>query len=545
MKPIFTRTVRTMLAAAVMLALALAPSGTANPLSGHDAPRTDVMLTVSPNPSHPGESVQFQWTATGFHGVVTCNDSQGWIINGPGSGTLPRTAGVHFTSSFRWTVTCDDGDFYASSYVDVQYIQAPPPPPPPGPPPPVSIIENDSNLVTFRNQDGDWTIWKVCSSPQGGPTVGPGYIAKLVTPSPGRITVLNDWAGAPGGLNGMRGGLGAFGLHYARGTPPFDLDNSNTVADMTGRNCYSSVPGGQGVYRVDIAQGPLVDGSGTGVFDLNVWIRDEWGNTGYGPDNDGNSIGDAGLKLSYVLRFSPSVVKHWSTVTSYFSQNGVGRPFAKEPKFTGSLPNTAAGYKRIAVFGGTNGLTFLRAFMGTRGMGGWHSDELERLRVRYDFADTTDGGADPHCQGTISPCLNVLFRAIPPSGPWRFWEQPAGSNAGLDKWATDVDGTTRANAEDQPNALKGNGLPYPWNCNATSDATAPFNSPEESTRYQEVRRWEFGGINPGNGYTQLMMLANGWEGGRGNRDCESTSMQFPAPGTSYSVEMDYSIDAGW
>jgi hypothetical protein len=482
---------------------------------------------------------------------VACNDSQGWIVNGPGSGTFTKTAGVHFTGNFRWTVTCDDGDFFASNFVDVQYIQNPPPPPPPPPPGPVSIIENDSNLVTLRNQDGDWTIWKVCSSPQGGPTVGPGYIAKLVTPSPGRITVLNDWAGGPGGLNGMRGGLGAFGVHYARGTPPFDLEASNTVADMTGRSCYVPFPSGegQGVYAVTFVQGPLIDGNGNGVFDLNVWIRDRLGNTGYGPDNDGNSIGDAGLQVSYQLRIMPSVVKHWATVTTYFSQNGAELPFAKEPKFTGSLPNTAAGYSRIAVFGGANGLTFLRAFMGTHSQGGWHSDELERLRVRYDFGtDLTN--SDPHCQGTISPCLNVLFRAMPPSGPWRFWEQPVGSNAGLDKWATDVaieDHPTwpRADSEDHPNQLVGNGLPYPWNCNATSDTKEPFSAPEESTRYQDVRRWEFGGINPGNGYTQLMMLANGWEGGRGNRDCESTSMQFPAPGTSYAVEMDYSIDAGW
>ena len=139
---------------------------------------------------------------------------------------------------------------------------------------------------------------------------------------------------------------------------------------------------------------------------------------------------------------------------------------------------------------------------------------------------------------------------MPPSGPWRFWEQPVGSNAGLDKWATDVaigeqETWPRVDYFDHPNKNPGNGLGKPWNCNATSDTLFPYAAPEESTRYQEVRRWEFGGINPGNGYTQLMMLANGWEGGRGNRDCESTSMQFPTPGTSYSVEMDYSIDAGW
>ena len=42
-----------------------------------------------------------------------------------------------------------------------------------------------------------------------------------------------------------------------------------------------------------------------------------------------------------------------------------------------------------------------------------------------------------------------------------------------------------------------------------------------------------------------MILATGWEGGRGAYDCESTYRSFPAPGTAYRVELDYSVDAGW
>ena len=41
-------------------ASAVAPRATA------DTPRTQVLLSVSPNPSQHGTVVRFQWTATGF-----------------------------------------------------------------------------------------------------------------------------------------------------------------------------------------------------------------------------------------------------------------------------------------------------------------------------------------------------------------------------------------------------------------------------------------------------------------------------------------------
>ena len=106
-------------------ASAVAPNG------GGDTPQTQVLLSVSPNPSHYGEKVLFQWWASGFHGTVTCNDNLGWIVNGSGSGSFRKQAGVDFTASFQWIVSCEDEDFFARSTRDVIYLPSSTPPPPP------------------------------------------------------------------------------------------------------------------------------------------------------------------------------------------------------------------------------------------------------------------------------------------------------------------------------------------------------------------------------------------------------------------------------
>ncbi len=409
---------------------------------------------------------------------------------------------------------------------------------------PVCLFDNDAggDAATFRNDDGTWTIWKRCTG-----TVGPGYVGRLVS---GGKTILNDNLGAPGGLNAGRGGLGTFGVHYTRGRGPgegyYALEGWPFVYELSGRTCSNG--SSPGVYQVDRRDGPIVR-SGVGHYDLTVWIRDQWGRTSAGPDSDSDGIGDAGIRIDYEIRVYRSVVKQWATVTNYFAHNFEGYPFAKEPKFTGSLPNSQAEYTRIAIFGGIDGMTFIKAFGQDKPIGGLHSGENNRLRVRYDFATSGLGTAPHGCNGTIKPCLNVVFKAVnPATGASTFWEQAAGSNFGLDKWATDVAGSSepRVNREDQPNANQNNGLPNSWNCNATSDTTAPFDTPEESTSYTSVRRWEFGGDNAGpnfSKYSRIMTLATGWEGGRGGFDCESTYRVFPS--RTYKVEMRYSVDSGW
>jgi hypothetical protein len=161
------------------------------------------LLTVTPNPSHPNETVRFQWTATGFHGVVTCADNMGWLQGSPGTGTLDRIAGVHYATSFRWTVTCDDGDFYASSYVDVQYIQTPPPPPPPVPPPPPP----DPPLVESRHVT---TEYDEC---ENGQTISP----KVPCYAPQAIRCKRyvfEWVYSEAGLYDVAGYAGAWRVCY-------------------------------------------------------------------------------------------------------------------------------------------------------------------------------------------------------------------------------------------------------------------------------------------------------------------------------------------
>jgi len=112
----------------ILLALiAASPAGATGAMAqaSPEVPLTQVLITASPNPVHPGEVLRLQWLATGFHGTVTCNDNLGWLVNGPGSGTISKTAGVDFTDDFRWIVDCDDGDFFARGIEDVRYDPTP------------------------------------------------------------------------------------------------------------------------------------------------------------------------------------------------------------------------------------------------------------------------------------------------------------------------------------------------------------------------------------------------------------------------------------
>jgi hypothetical protein len=89
-------------------------------------PLTAASLTVSPNPSSTGQSVTFSWTATGFpnYAAVSCSDNRGWLVNAPYTGSITKLAGYDYTSSFTWTVTCTDGDFYGTGSFAVTYSDA-------------------------------------------------------------------------------------------------------------------------------------------------------------------------------------------------------------------------------------------------------------------------------------------------------------------------------------------------------------------------------------------------------------------------------------
>jgi hypothetical protein len=175
------------------------------------------------------------------------------------------------------------------------------------------------------------------------------------------------------------------------------------------------------------------------------------------------------------------------------------------------------------LFGGSSdGLTFIKPITGNNpdNCAGCHSDESNRIRVRYDWGTDNCG-----------QCLSVLAR----DGGKGFWE---GGAYGFDKWARDSASRAYANPQDQPNQNINNGLPNSWNCNDSSVPPSPAG--------QGVRRWEFTTSADAQGsFFWATTLLHGWEGGRGAYDCEPLSRAFGPPGTSYSVNLQYSIDAGW
>lgn len=92
-------------------------------------PLTSVSVSASPNPSGPGNTVTFSWTANGFPNlnVVTCNDdhSPRWLVNGSWHGSFTKTVPGDFYANFTWRVTCTDDNFYGTGSVDVVNVPAP------------------------------------------------------------------------------------------------------------------------------------------------------------------------------------------------------------------------------------------------------------------------------------------------------------------------------------------------------------------------------------------------------------------------------------
>jgi hypothetical protein len=111
-----------------VIAVAVVVAALAGGAAPHPAravgPLTAAAVSASPNPVNSGQYLTLSWTATGFPNlaVVVCSDNQGWVVNGPYSGSVQKVAGYDFNSSFTWTVTCTDGDFYGTGSVSVTYV---------------------------------------------------------------------------------------------------------------------------------------------------------------------------------------------------------------------------------------------------------------------------------------------------------------------------------------------------------------------------------------------------------------------------------------
>jgi hypothetical protein len=443
-----------------------------------------------------------------------------------------------------------------------------------GDPPVIPAVSWSQNTaaIQFRNADGTWTIYKRCFDATAGgrrSTVGPGYIARLERSDVG---IVDDYrprsdTSSPGYINAVNGGLGTFGWHHARGavdaTPAGDDPTTATVEAGVGRTpqviegrMCAATNGGHGLYARNWFGPTLV--SPTRVdYTMDVWLRDQYGNTGYGPG------GDAIARLRYRYSFYRSSVSVWALVTTYAAPNAAGTPFVKEPKFTALT--RGGGYVRMSVFEGEDARTFSMGVLkgapeGTAVLSTEHAPQDGRKRVRWDFAPKVDPGMSPGCSAS-TPCLNVVARSYPVTsgvaGIVRT-EQAAnweGGALGLDRWA--VESADRAKS--YPRDTRGDNSVS--RCKAPPLPTDDLNGDRKIDEYEysraserakpimdQVREWELAGWKARkerDPYEAALALFAGWEDARGGWDCEPLQRAFGSRGEAWGSYFSYSLNEGW
>jgi hypothetical protein len=125
--------------------------------------------------------------------------------------------------------------------------------------------EDAGERVIVTNEAGAWSIWKAFTwSPDRSATVGPGYIGRfraangalVVDDFYARDDPPQDW----GTINDpQNGGLGCFGVHFARRNG--QSDPNNYCWDVTGRH-EAATRGGYGVSKSRVVQEPHLVGTG-------------------------------------------------------------------------------------------------------------------------------------------------------------------------------------------------------------------------------------------------------------------------------------------
>jgi hypothetical protein len=435
---------------------------------------------------------------------------------------------------------------------------------------PAVTWSQNTTAIRFRNADGVWTIYKQClDSTTSGKrtTVGPGYIARLER---GGLAIVDDYrprsdTTSPGYINAVNGGLGTFGWHHARGvveaTPAGD-DPTTTAVEagigrapqvIEGRMC-AATNAGHGVYARNWF-GPTRVSPTRVDYTMDVWLRDQYGDTGAGPGS--NAI----ARLRYRYSFYRSSVSVWALVTTYAAPNPAGTPFVKEPKFTALT--RGGGYVRMAVFDGDDARSFLLGVLkgapeGTAVLSTDHAPQDGRKRVRWDFASKLDQDASPGC-GAATPCLNAVARSYPlasaVAGIVRTaqaanWE---GGALGLDRWAVESANRPKSYPRDtrgddsvssckvvQVLDLNGDGK--------IDDREKSIASQDATPGMDHVREWELGGWKSGPAskpYQAAFTFFAGWEDGRGPWDCEPLQRAFGAPSESWGTYFSYSLNEGW
>jgi hypothetical protein len=380
---------------------------------------------------------------------------------------------------------------------------------------------SSSASFKFGNGDGIWEISKNCrdwTDAAGRHAVGPGYIFRTkayftgLQSLPTRSIVDDTVAVTPGRekfglMNAVYGGLGSFGFHYARGpvgnTPAGDDPTTEAVETATGRFPQKVIEGrqcantndGYGVYARSWTT-PRRINSGRVDFEITVWFKDQYGNTGAGPG------GDALVRVRYRYSFLRNQVRSWNSVRVYAITNASGTPFVKEPKFA-AVAN-GGGYTRVAVFQNSRYVT------GTmRGapddtaipLNTAHSAWNARTTVQWDYAfsapkptgSNLPSAVNPRCDSS-KPCLTVTAKAMPvdrqgdvkAGAPSAAWERTRGG-LGLDGWAT------RPEQDPDPPPIP------PWSYPRDTSGDGVVSGCSATLRgvrtgNDTVRRWEIGGF---------------------------------------------------
>ncbi len=394
---------------------------------------------------------------------------------------------------------------------------------------PSTIAEDNSDYVTFRNEDGLWTIYKRCIPALN---VGPGYIAKYVTfehqPNQPAVNGLGQGGGNQF-TSPTEGGLGIFGFLLRRGT---------IYKNVSVRGCASAFEG-YGVKSAIVIGYGENGTTGTAYYNQDVVLGDAWT-----PDM---------VTVKYRWVFEQRGVKLLASVVENCENGacGSGAPSAayiKAPQFvaningpisTTSSPNHASTFDRVRWLGQCVDLSWPARNNCE------HADfdcnwepppnssphghtgkcyQNERTRVRIDFEhDNPRGGCTP----PAGRCFNIVARARQvlsgqePGGAASFWENT--DQRGLDYWARLADERPAADAVD------GCTLETDWVTNLAHGYS---------------RNWEYGGNT--NAAGQLSAVSIGFKAWDSCTRLEDAGAFFRRMHTgAYAVFMSFSLNAGW
>ncbi|MFL5962932.1 MAG: hypothetical protein ACJ757_08595 [Gaiellaceae bacterium] len=540
--------------------------------AGNASPTAAAAITVAGTESSPTATEVAEGTFTGNVAPLDANIPEG------------DTATLSFTQSTSCAVTYDDNP--------------------------------SSATWRFTNCDGTWDIYRDCTDQNmsgGRFTVGPGYIAHMRTPGAnGRVLIRDDRIRTSdkefisgndtpfGPLGAFNGGLGTFGFQYARstnspGSVPAGTDPTRQLTDVEtqvisggtrdarrvpvieGRQCAGKNGNpNYGVYAVThppklTAAGqpnnPSTDTQGNVHFTVSVWFRDEFGNTGYGPNaaGDANTDGDAIARVTYTYIFYASVVKSWIVTTTYGSTDSAGGTrYVKQPTISAVV--RGGGFTRMKVFGGGKGakpLPHTPKFPSevtdgpvqtpAQGLSPRQIGYRDRTRVQWDYGDNSC--ANSNCFSVAMRSYPVVSRSAGGVRPGAFapmWQQTENGSTrgfGLDWWAR-ISGTKwQRRLQSYPRDTRGDVL---WSCiyapAALTETAKAQRSESVTTNVTERRRWEIGGWKQTKTSAPFLAagaLFSGWNGGRGPYDCEQMQVKFADTTESFGTFASYSVGPGW